>query len=41
MQTFDYDAKKIGTSPTCYQAVRQAVTDCYKDELLKGAGIEF
>ena len=35
----DYAPKKIATDPLCYQAVRRAVTDLYKDELLREAGI--
>jgi AIPR protein len=35
----DYNAKKVATDPLCYQAVRRAVTDLYKDELLREAGI--
>lgn len=35
----DYAPKKIATDPLCYQAVRQAVNDLYKDELLRNAGI--
>jgi hypothetical protein len=35
----DYAPKKIATDPLCYQAVRRAVTDLYKDELLRDAGI--
>jgi hypothetical protein len=31
--------KKIATNPLCYQAVRQTVTDLFKDELLEKAGI--
>jgi hypothetical protein len=34
-----YDAKKIATNPLCYQAVRQKVTDLFKNELLLKAGI--
>jgi hypothetical protein len=34
-----YDVKKIATNPLCYQAVRQTVTDLFKDELLQKAGI--
>jgi AIPR protein len=34
-----YEPKKIATNPICYQAVRQKVTDLFKDELLKEAGI--
>ena len=39
MENAGFDSKKIAQSPTCYQAVRHAVTDLYKDELLKEAGI--
>lgn len=39
MENTGFDSKKIAQSPTCYQAVRHAVTDLYKDELLKEAGI--
>jgi len=39
MENAQFDSKKIAQSPTCYQAVRHAVTDLYKDELLKEAGI--
>ena len=41
MRELDWSPKKIATGLTCYQAVRHAVTDCYKDELLKEAGIDF
>jgi hypothetical protein len=34
-----YDAKKIATNSLCYQAVRQKVTELYKDDLLRKAGI--
>ena len=34
-----YDVKKIATNPLCYQAVRQKVTELYKDDLLSKAGI--
>jgi hypothetical protein len=34
-----YDVKKIATNPLCYQAVRQKVTDLFKNELLRKAGI--
>lgn len=34
-----YEPKKIATNLLAYQAVRQAITDLYKDELLKEAGI--
>ena len=39
MDNAGFDSKKIAQSPTCYQAVRHAVTDLYKDELLQDAGI--
>ena len=35
----DYAPKKIATDLLCYQAVRRAVSDLYKDELLRDAGI--
>ncbi len=35
----DYAPKKIATDLLCYQAVRRAVSDLYKDELLREAGI--
>ncbi len=35
-----YEPKKIATNPLCYQAVRQKVTDLFKNELLLKAGIE-
>ena len=35
-----YETKKIATSYICYQAMGQAIKDLYKDELLKGAGID-
>jgi hypothetical protein len=34
-----YDPKKIGTNSLCYQAVRQKVTELYKDDLLREHGI--
>ncbi len=34
-----FEVKKIATNPLCYQATRQAVSDLYKDELLREAGI--
>jgi AIPR protein len=34
-----YEPRKIATNPLCYQAVRQAVTDLFKDDLLRKAGI--
>jgi hypothetical protein len=34
-----YEPKKFATNPLSYQAVRQAVSDLFKDELLKEAGI--
>ena len=34
-----YEPKKVATNLLTYQAVRQTVTDLYKDELLKEAGI--
>ena len=34
-----YEPKRIATNPICYQAVRQKVTDLFKDELLQKAGI--
>jgi hypothetical protein len=37
--TAGYDAKKIATNLLCYQAVRQKVTDLFKNELLRKAGI--
>lgn len=41
MKQLEFVPRKIATSLTCYQATRHAVKDCYKDELLKEAGIEF
>jgi AIPR protein len=40
MQQLSYDPRKIGSSITCYQACRHAVSDCFKNELLKEHGIE-
>ena len=34
-----YETKRVATNLICYQAMRAAVTDLYKDELLKEAGI--
>ena len=34
-----YEPKRIATNLLCYQAMRQAVSDLYKDELLQEAGI--
>jgi hypothetical protein len=34
-----YDTKRIATNPICYQAMRQAVTDLYKDEIIREAGL--
>ena len=39
MREAGYDPKKIATNLICYQAMRQAVADLYKDELLSEAGI--
>ncbi len=33
------ETRKVATDPLCYQAMRTAVTDLYKDELLSEAGI--
>lgn len=40
LQAMGYDSKKVATNLICYQAMRQAVTDLYKDMLLKEAGID-
>lgn len=40
MKVLDFIPKKVATSLICYQATRHAVNDCYKDELLKAAGIQ-
>lgn len=34
-----YEPKTIATNPLSYQAVRQAVSDLFKDDLLREAGI--
>lgn len=34
-----YDTKKVATNLICYQAMRQAVTDLYKDEIIRQAGL--
>ena len=34
-----FEPKKIATNLLCYQAMRQAISDLYKDELLREAGI--
>jgi hypothetical protein len=34
-----YEPKKIATNPLCYQAVRQKVSELFKDDLLRQAGI--
>jgi hypothetical protein len=34
-----YDTKKVATNPICYQAMWQAVTDLYKDEIIREAGL--
>jgi hypothetical protein len=39
MREAGYDPKRIATNLICYQAMRQAVADLYKDELLSEAGI--
>jgi AIPR protein len=39
LQAAGYDSKKVATNLICYQAMRQGVTDLYKDQLLKEAGI--
>ncbi len=40
MKEAGYDVKKIATNLICYQAMRQAVLDLYKDELLVEHGVE-
>jgi hypothetical protein len=35
-----YETKRVATSYICYQSMGQAVTDLFKDELLKEAGID-
>ncbi len=40
LQAVGYDSKKVATNLICYQAMRQAITDLYKDQLLKEAGID-
>jgi hypothetical protein len=34
-----YDTKRVATNMICYQAMRQAVTDLYKDEIIREAGL--
>jgi hypothetical protein len=34
-----YDTKKVATNVICYQAMRQAVTDLYKDQIIREAGL--
>jgi hypothetical protein len=34
-----YDTKKVATNLICYQAMRQAVTDLYKDQIIREAGL--
>src|SRR5262249_37976649 len=34
-----YETKKVATNLICYQAMRQAVTDLYKDEIIREAGL--
>jgi len=34
-----YEPKKVATNLICYQAMRQAVTDLYKDEIIREAGL--
>jgi hypothetical protein len=34
-----YDTKKVATNLICYQAMRQSVTDLYKDEIIREAGL--
>lgn len=34
-----YDTKKVATNLICFQAMRQAVTDLYKDEIIRQAGL--
>ena len=40
MTSAGYEVKKIATNILCYQATKQAVLDLYKDELLRGAGVQ-
>ena len=40
LQGVGYDSRKVATNLICYHAMRQAVTDLYKDQLLKEAGID-
>jgi hypothetical protein len=34
-----YDVKKVATNLICYQAMRQAVNDLYKDQIIREAGL--
>lgn len=40
LQQVGFDARRIATNAICYQSMRQAVLDLYKDELLKEHGID-
>jgi hypothetical protein len=39
LEAAGYDSKKVATNLICYQAMRQAVTDLYKDEIIREAGL--
>lgn len=39
LKSVGYETKRIGTSAITYSAIRAAVTDLYKDEILRQAGI--
>jgi hypothetical protein len=39
LKSVGYETKRVGTSAITYSAIRAAVTDLYKDDLLKEAGI--
>jgi hypothetical protein len=40
MREAGYEVRKIATNVICYQAMRQAVMELYKDDLLREAGVE-
>jgi hypothetical protein len=39
LKSVGYETKRIGTSAITYSAIRSAVTDLYKDDVLRAAGI--
>jgi len=39
LHQWNYEVKRVATDPVCYQGMRAAVTDLYKDELLREHGI--